>query len=456
MFVLFMTACLAIQTADPAHAADDVTPPLSNTALHDAPMYVDSRAIEERFSTITSEDMEMLRGKKILVIGQSHSMLLAGGLRLLAQQDPKYQFLSPDYKIVDYDNSTDTKLTPEELAYKHGNFLHVKIVYPQLFRYEQLNTLVRGPLGDTLDVAFIWEHVNCSREEFELNAKTFDKLQAEFPNIRFIVTTGISVPNAITGTRKGGDWMNMDSHGFATEMRDRYWGKVPFWDLQRMLNDDFRYGYGTATHYCPSYTDDPNDLDLHPSKPAGLLVTAKGFLLVLRDALKATPWPPAAPGPVKPGNRQYAPKTVEPIDADHPDAKAVRAILDANGLKEKKIEDVAIVRNGRVTKLFLMGIGMETIPAAIGELSELRDLTAYGLPGLTLLRTLDPAISKCAKLEMLILADNDLTALPETLVDLENLHTFSLAGNRLHDLSPALNDLTKRLDPRGMANQRDK
>ena len=159
---------------------------------------------------------------------------------------------------------------------------------------------------------------------------------------------------------------------------------------------------------------------------------------------------------MKPGDRQYAPKTVEPIAADHPDALAVRAILDANGLGEKKIEDVAIVRNGRVTKLFLMGIGLETIPAAISELSELRELTAYGLPGLSLLRTVDTAISKCTKLEMLILADNDLTTLPETLVDLKNIHTLSLAGNRLHGLSPGLTDLVERLDPRGMVKQRDK
>jgi len=372
----------------------------------------------------------------------------------LAQKDKKYEFLSPNFQAVTYDDKTESKLPPEFFTYSKGNYVHFYInVHNYKLRYDEMDTLIRGEkfgFGKTVDVALIVEHTNCSREDFEYYAKKFDKLQADYPNVRFIFTTGISVPNGVKW-----DWMNMDSHGFAEEMRARYKGKAPLWDLQKMLNDNFRYGYGTCPKYSASITNDPNEINLHPSVPSGQLVTAKGFLLAVRDALRA-PWPPKPLDPVTAGDRKYAPKSLEPIDADHPDAKAVRALLDANGLTNKKVEDVSVVKNGRIVKLYIMGMGVENLTSSIGDLTELKELLVYGFRSpwkLPLLKTVDPAIGKCAKLEVLALNINELATLPDSISKLTNLKILSVGDNHLQNLSPAVTDLVKRLDPRGVAQQ---
>ena len=113
-------------------------------------------------------------------------------------------------------------------------------------RYDELDTLIRGKpygFGKTVDAALILEHTNCSRVDFEYYAKIVDKLQADFPKVRFIYST----ESVFQWTNS--DWMSEDSNGFAEEMRARYKGKAPLLDLQKILNDDFRYGFGL----CPEY-----------------------------------------------------------------------------------------------------------------------------------------------------------------------------------------------------------
>ena len=70
----------------------------------------------------------------------------------------------------------------------------------------------------------------------------------------------------------------------------------------------------------------------------------------------------------------------------------------------RKVEDVALAKGGRIVKLYLMGLGIEKLTSSIGELTELKQLLVYGFRDpwkLPLLKTVDPAISKCAKLEVL-------------------------------------------------------
>jgi hypothetical protein len=176
---------------------------------------------------------------------------------------------------------------------------------------------------------------------------------------------------------------------------------------------------------------------------------AKGFLLVLRDALRA-PWPPKQLAPVKTG--ETATPKAETIAADHSDARAVRAILDANGLSNVKVEGVSVVEGGRIVKLYLKECGITNVSSAIGVLTELRLLHLYGDRKLSLpfLKTIDPAIGNCAKLEELLLNDNDLATLPDTIVNLKKLTHLSLGNNHLQNLSPAVTDWAKRCDPTGL------
>jgi hypothetical protein len=252
-------------------------------------MYVDAQAIEERFSTITDEDMAMLRSKKVLICGQSLSLILDGALHQLAKENPKYEYIAPGYHRLNYVDWAESKLSPD--AFFPGNFIHFDYYLGKAdceTRSEELDNLIRAVpygFGKTVDAALILEHPPY-KGEFEEECKKLDKLQADFPKVRIIYTTGLSCPNNVKF-----DWMQEDINSFADEMRARYKGKAPLLDMQKVINDDFRYGYGTCPKYCPNLPDDPNAINLHPSLLAGQIVVAKSFLLILRDTFRA-PWPP--------------------------------------------------------------------------------------------------------------------------------------------------------------------
>ncbi|MEK7415692.1 MAG: hypothetical protein AAB263_20495, partial [Planctomycetota bacterium] len=66
---------------------------LAQLCAGDAP-FIDSKAIKERFASITKEDMDLLRTKKVLFASRSFGQNLCNGLSSLAAKDAKYQMLS--------------------------------------------------------------------------------------------------------------------------------------------------------------------------------------------------------------------------------------------------------------------------------------------------------------------------------------------------------------------------
>ena len=416
-----------------------------------APMYVDAKAIKERFSTITDEDMEMLRSKKILLLSQSFGLNTVTGLQLLAKENKKYDLLSsfirarvPDFSGKEVDDGKKNawpRLTPD--VFSQYNFVHCMItIWPFTKRVEELDTLMRTEpynFGKTVDVAMIFYHTGPTPAEFEFYSKKMDAMQADFPNVRFIYcASGLSGPKFADRNEK--------SFAFSELVRARYMGKAPLYDMGKILSDDYRDGHV----FCPEYSNDP--AELHPNLPAGETMLAKGFLLVLRDALRA-PWPPQNL-PTLSGDQagQLAAPKSETFPADNPDVKAVRAILDANGLETVKVEGVSEIENGRITKLFIKEIGVEKLTSDIGTLTELKVLHLYGDKKLTfpLLKSIDPAIGNCTKLEELLLNDNDLTGLPDSITNLTNLKICSLGNNHLQNLSPKVRDWASRFDPKGL------
>lgn len=416
-------------------------------------MYVDAQAVKERFSTITDEDMEMLRGKKILFGSQSFGMNMASGLRLLAKEDKKYDLVSSyqKYSFTDWsekagaDKGKNFLLTrlPADV-FSQFNFVHFGItIYPWTKRTEEMDTLIRmepHSFGRIVDAAMIFFHTGPNAKEFEFYAQKMDALQADYPNIRFIYcASGLSGPKFAKN--------NENSFAYSELVRARYKGKVPLYDMGKILSDDYRDGHV----FCHEYSNDP--ADLHPNLPEGEKMLARGFLLVLRDAFRA-PWPPEKLPPLVATAGTAVPK-MEVLPASHPDVKAVRAILDANGLVNKDVEGVSAVEKGRIVKLYLKECGITKLTSSIGDLTELRLLHVYGdrRLGLPLLQTVDPAIGNCTKIEELLLNDNDLAALPDSVVKLGSLTHLSLGNNRLANLSPAVKEWAERFDPKGLGMQ---
>lgn len=409
-----------------------------------APMYVDSKAIKDRFSTVTAEDMEMLRSKKILFTSQSFGQNMRKGLQLLAKEDKKYDWPMPTewFKNVIWkdDGSFEINIPPD--VFSKMNFVHFSVnKWPFTKRVDDMEALIRREpytFGKTVDAVMIFYHTSSTPEKiFEYYSKKMDAMQADFPKVRFIFcASGLSGPKLAKN--------NEDSYAFGELVRARYKGKAPLYDMGKILSDDYRDGHVM----CPEYTADP--VDLHPNLPAGEIMLAKGFILVLRDAFRA-PWPPVAKlTPVK--TTESAAPTTATLPATHPDVKAVQAILDANGIKGMNWASISVVERGRIVKLLLHECGVTNLPSSIGALTELRALHLYGDRSLSkpFLKTIDPAIGKCTKLEELLLNNNDLTTLPDTVINLTKIKVLSLADNHLQNLSQPVGAWAKRFDPKGL------
>jgi hypothetical protein len=405
---------------------------------------VDSKAINERFSTITSEDMDLLRQKKILFASRSFGLNLCAGLNFLSKKDKKYELLSSYQRFDVFKAGGDLSVIPSD-AFSKTNFVHFLATYwPHTKRVDEMDHLLRQApheFGKTADIVIIFYHTALP-EAFEHYAEAMDGWRRDFPKIKFIyVTAGFMGPAHAKE--------NEQAHAFSEKVRERYKGKVPIYDLGAILSDDFRSGHA----FCPEYSKDP--AGVHPDLEAGEVMMAKGFLLVLRDAImqKSTPAPAGKTAAAKTPEK---PAAVETLPAGSADAKAVRAILDANGLTKKTVDSVSVVHGGRVVELFLQEGGIAEIPDAIGTLTGLKKLHVYGDRSLPhpLLKKVSPAIGKCTELEELLLNQNSLATLPAEITQLTKLKALSIADNNLKDLPQNVIDWAKRFDPKGLELQR--
>ncbi|MEK7413941.1 MAG: leucine-rich repeat domain-containing protein [Planctomycetota bacterium] len=400
---------------------------------------IDSKAIKDRFATITKADMDLLRTKKILWASRSFGLNTFGGLSALAQKDAKYKLLD-SYKRYDvFKAGGDLSAIPVD-AFKQSNIVHFLATYwPHTKRIEEMDNLLRKvphDFGKIADAVIIYFHT-AAPASFETYATKMDALRSDFPKIRFIyVTAGFMGPKMAKN--------NEEAHAFSELVRARYRGKVPIYDMGAILSDDFRAGHV----YCPEYSKDP--ADVHPDLPLGQEMLAKGFLLVMHEAFR---WNPSGATTEKIAGAKEA--KVEILPADHPESKAVRAILDANGLTAKQVDAVSVVRKGHIVELFLQEGGVTEIPDAIGTLTELERLHVYGDRNLThpLLQKISPEIGKCVKLQDLLLNNNELTTLPPEIVKLTKLKSLSIADNRLNALPPAVLAWAKKFDAKGVAAQ---
>ena len=401
------------------------------------PLYVDSKAIKDRFDSLTAEDMEKLRRKKILLASRSFGLNTCNGFAALAKKDKKYDFLS-SYKRFDvFKAGGNTGIIPPDIFSK-VNFVHsLATHWPPTKRVDEVEQLLRSEphnFGKVVDAVIIYYDLGFP-EAFDYYAKKMDALQADFPKVRFIYITG-----GFMGKSKPNE--NEKSHLFSEKVRERYLGKVPLYDMGKILSDDFRCGH----NFCPEYSKDP--ADVHPNLATGETMLAKGLLLVLHEAFATPDKTPhlEAVKAVKPALPN------ETLPAVHPDMQAVRAILDANGLTKKTVESVSVVEGGRIVALYLQEGGVTELPEAIGKLEALRLLHLYGdrKQPYPLLKKISPALANCKKLEELLLNQNDLEILPAEIAVLVNIKTLSLADNKLKKLPAEAEKWAKRFDPKGL------
>ena len=127
---------------------------------------------------------------------------------------------------------------------------------------------------------------------------------------------------------------------------------------------------------------------------------------------------------------------VEPCSNWACDSMVVRTILDANGL-DRTVYNVTEGAN-RVTNLYLDGLDLTSLPAAIGRLDSLRNLDL----GENQLTDLPPEIGELRALTSLNLNHNKLTGLPSTMGQLANLDVVFLDHNHFAALPPVIGKWT--------------
>lgn len=239
--------------------------------------FVDSQAVKDRFADITDSYMELLRSKKILFASRSFGLNMCNGLKALARQDAKYEFLSSYQRFDVFKAGGDVSVIPAD-AFDRANFVHFLATYwPHTKRVDEMDRLMREAphqFGKKVDVAIIYFHTALPKA-FDHYAAKMDALRADFPQVHFIyVTAGFMAASRAKD--------NENAHAFSEKVRARYKGKVPVYDLGAILSDDFRSGHA----FCPEYSKDP--VGVHPNLDAGQTMMAKAFLLVLRDIFRQT------------------------------------------------------------------------------------------------------------------------------------------------------------------------
>jgi len=235
--------------------------------------YVGAWEADNLFGDITSDEMDVLRTKKILFASRSFGLNMRNGLDSLKNSNLMYNILD-DYVRYDVRRAGgDLGIIPTDV-YDDHTFVHFLASYtPHTLRIEELDALIREEphtFHDDIDVAMIFYHYADSTV-FMPYTSTMDQLQADYPHIKFIyVTAGFMDINHV--------YENTLSAAFSEQMRTAYQGNVPLYDLGYILNNDGACGLG----YCPEYSTDP--AGVHPDTDFAQRRMGKAFLLILRDS----------------------------------------------------------------------------------------------------------------------------------------------------------------------------
>jgi len=154
--------------------------------------YVGAYEADNFFSTINSNEMAVLRTKKILFASRSSGLNITDGLTRLKNKNAMHNLMNSYVRYDVYDAGGDLTIIPTNV-YSSYNFVHFLCsLYPLTKRLEEIETLLRQPLhsfGNQVDVVMV-HHAATEVSVFEPYTNSFDTLQAEFPNIKFIYITG--------------------------------------------------------------------------------------------------------------------------------------------------------------------------------------------------------------------------------------------------------------------------
>ncbi len=236
-------------------------------AVGEAP-FIDAKAIKERFSTITPQDMDELRQRRILVISMSMGRNLVSGLQLLGKSEPKYNITG---NMIRFDSpGSEMQAIPGDVSADPRLVHMIGVRRPAIRRVEQIEQLLRTDpwlLGNKVDIVMIIYVAEVDGKFFPTYQQRMEALRRDFPKTRFLHCT-TSVIADVPGARN-----SKGMQDFSDQMRAAYRGKELVYDLGAILSDDFRNGPIMLAEYTKDSTG------VHPDKAEGMLMMGRGFVL---------------------------------------------------------------------------------------------------------------------------------------------------------------------------------
>lgn len=109
------------------------------------------------------------------------------------------------------------------------------------------------------------------------------------------------------------------------------------------------------------------------------------------------------------------------------DSVAIRRFLDLGGLAQLPTDSVSKGIEGRRARLDLHGLGLESLPEAVGSLSFLRELDVHD----NLLTSLPSSLSRLPRLSVVVASGNPFGTFPASLRGLDSLRILALDSTRL-------------------------
>lgn len=241
---------------------------IADTALYaqdsKAP-FIDAKAVKERWSTVSPQDMEDMRKCRVLIASKSVGLNLLVGLQLLGRQDAKFNLMA-DLQRFDVEKKGGLPIIPGDV-FKASHFVQFLATRnPLSKRIEEVDQLMRQPpwnFGNRVDVVMII-YAEVKPDIFPAYQRLTEALSRDFPKTRFIHATSTAFASGPSN-----DARSKPMHEFNELLRKQYRGKAPVYDLAAILSDDSFNGESMR----PEYTKDP--AGMHPSSPVGEILMAK-------------------------------------------------------------------------------------------------------------------------------------------------------------------------------------
>ena len=224
---LILLACPVCRAAEP------VSPPL----------YVGGWQVNHEFDRVTDACMEVLRTKKVLVLGMSFSLSTVNGVADLGKLDGKYRL----------NTGKKTDFTPEDFAKPVFFRTDRTTRYPYTARVESLDGFIRKDGYDKiLDAAFVvWHNMSVDgiegassnklaaiRKVYDAYTAAFDRLRKDYPRITMIYCMPGILPTKERENQMPQHFGNVSGVHFNSMVSDNYLGEVPIYDMESFLNTD--------------------------------------------------------------------------------------------------------------------------------------------------------------------------------------------------------------------------